>query len=82
MDIQSAIEWQKAFKKTYKGMPKEVDEACDMAIEALEKTNEMKPQEVLLHSGRKGYECRNCGNELSTSLFESVYCHWCGQRLE
>lgn len=82
MDIQSAIEWQKVFKKTYKGVPAEVNEACDMAIEALEKTNAMKPREVLLYSGRKGYECRNCGNELSTSPFESSYCHWCGQRLE
>lgn len=50
--------------------------------EAMEKQKVLKPQEVLLHSGRKGYECKNCGNELSTSPFESAYCHWCGQRLE
>ena len=32
MDIQKAIEWQKAFQKTSSGMPKEVDEVCDFTI--------------------------------------------------
>ena len=50
--------------------------------EAVEKQKSLKPQEILLHTGGKGFECRNCGNELSTNFFESFYCHWCGQRLE
>lgn len=50
-------------------------------IEALEKQIPMKPQEVLLAYG-KGYECQNCGNELSVSEFDGVYCHWCGQKLD
>lgn len=39
MEIQEAIEWQNAFKRTYKCVPAEVDEACDMAIAALEAVN-------------------------------------------
>lgn len=37
MDIKKAIEWQEAFKKTYKNntCEKEAYEACDMTIEAL-----------------------------------------------
>lgn len=37
MDINKAIKWQEAFKKTYKNNPceKEAYEACDMAIKAL-----------------------------------------------
>lgn len=42
MDIEKVIEWQKAFKKTYKGMPKEVDEACDFAIAALEELQQYR----------------------------------------
>lgn len=40
MDIQKAIEWQEAFKRTYKGNPmeKEAFAACDMAIKALKLT--------------------------------------------
>lgn len=44
MKIQKAIEWQRAFKRTYKHMPEEVDEACDMAISALEKQIPKKPR--------------------------------------
>lgn len=50
-------------------------------IEAMEKQIPMKPQEVLLSNG-KGYECSNCGNELSVSEYDGVYCHWCGQKLD
>lgn len=54
----------------------------DECQEAMEKQRALKPQEVLLYNGRSGFECKNCGNELSTNPFESTYCHWCGQRLE
>ena len=46
-----------------------------------EKQTPIKPQEVLLVHGR-GYECGNCGNELSVSEFDGIYCHWCGQKLD
>lgn len=49
--------------------------------ETLQKEIPSKPQEVLLAYG-KGYECKNCGNELSVNEFNGVYCHWCGQRLD
>ena len=42
MEIQQAIEWQKAFKRTYKGQPKEVDEACDLTITALEEIQQYR----------------------------------------
>ncbi len=37
MTYQEAIDWMDAFKRTYKGSPKEKEacEACDMAIEVL-----------------------------------------------
>lgn len=55
--------------------------ALQDAVEALQKQIPMKPQEVLLAYG-KGYECGNCGNELSVNEFDGVYCHWCGQKLD
>lgn len=54
----------------------------EMAIEALEKQIPMKPQAVLSSSGKKVYECMNCGNELSVNSFNGEYCHWCGQKLD
>lgn len=43
MTIQEAIEWQKAFKRTYKSTPSDVDDACDMAISALKEQLPKKP---------------------------------------
>lgn len=42
MNIQEAIKWQEAFKRTCKGAPKEVDVACDMAINALEEIQQYR----------------------------------------
>ena len=42
MDIEKAIEWEKAFKRTYNGMPQEVDEACDYTIAALEELQQYR----------------------------------------
>lgn len=60
---------------------KEIHFDFNRVEEALEKQIPLKPQEVLLANG-KGYECKNCGNELSVSEFDGVYCHWCGQKLD
>ena len=40
MTENEAIKWQEAYRKTYNHTPKEVDEACDMAIQALEEVQE------------------------------------------
>lgn len=42
MTEQEAIRWQEAFRKTYNGMPKEANEACDMAIAALEEIQQYR----------------------------------------
>lgn len=42
----------------------------------------MQPIEVLAPDGRTGYECRNCGNDLSVNCLNGIYCHWCGQKLD
>lgn len=54
---------------------------AEQAIDALEKEIPKKPQEVMLAYG-KGYECENCGSELSVNEFNGIYCHWCGQKLD
>lgn len=42
MTENEVIEWQKSFKKTYKGVPKEADEACDTAIKALQEIQQYR----------------------------------------
>ena len=80
MTESEAIEWQKSFKKTYKSFPKDVDDACDMAINALEKQIPKKP--------KNRYKTRyiwdsaycpicNCGITARWS-----YCQCCGQKLD
>lgn len=79
MDIQEAIEWQKAFKKTYKVMPKEVDEACNMAIEALEKKRREKVTDEKTRKCIGYYQCPSCGGLLTTN---QGFCEYCGQALD
>lgn len=49
--------------------------------EIAEKEEPKGVEEVILHNG-KGFECKNCGNELSVNEFNGIYCHWCGQKLD
>lgn len=42
MTENEAIKWQKSFKKTYNGFPPETEEACDMAIKALEEVQQYR----------------------------------------
>lgn len=42
MTIQEAIEWQEAFKRTYNGIPEEVNEACDFVISALKEIEQFR----------------------------------------
>lgn len=74
MNIREAIEWQEAFKRTYKGMPKEVDVACDMAIIALEKQDAEKPIYNSLY-----YLCPCCGERRSMRQ-KHKYCQECGKK--
>lgn len=50
-------------------------------MDAVNKQMADKPQKVLLSHGT-GYECKQCGNELSVNAFNGEYCHWCGQKLD
>lgn len=89
MTEQEAIEWQKAFKKTYRSMPKDSDIACDIAISALEKQIPKKPVEY----EDKYYGCTVCGNVLMIKWvkYPTVqtskkcglpYCMNCGQAID
>lgn len=90
MTIQEAIEWQKAFKRTYKSTPSDVDDACDMAISALEKQISKKPRENKIRGGLFGkikhYTCPTCGNCLLTKMMNerqnTSYCWDCGQEID
>lgn len=78
MDIKEAISWQEAFKKTYKGTPKEVDVACDMAVSALEKQVAKK----IVHNPEAGREADwTCPACKWTCSPYARHCQNCGQAL-
>lgn len=76
MEVKEAISWQMAFKKTYKGTPKEVDIACDMAIVALEKQDSEQPI-----TNKFYYFCPCCGARRSIKQ-KQKYCHECGKKFD
>lgn len=88
MTEQEAIEWQKAFKKTYRSMPKDSGIACDMAISALEKQIPKKPINCKMSKIKTavGWCCPSCGNELywDTDYGQKkfIHCTECGQKLD
>lgn len=43
--------------------------------------NPLEVDAILLHNGKTGYQCKNCGNELAVNKFNGEYCNWCGQKL-
>lgn len=47
--------------------------------EAREKQDPVKPMAVMDKSGRKVYECVNCGNDFPVGIVYLKYCPWCGQ---
>ena len=58
-------------------------EALDMAIEALEKQEPMRPGDPELGISPRHpiiTPCGNCGEELKDLFWD--YCPWCGQRIE
>lgn len=91
MNWHEAIEWQKAFKKTYNGQPEQVEDAIDMAIKALsampkyEKLKERDSAKRLNVEAETGYYvCPTCRSAISSGDESEVYkcCFNCGQRLD
>lgn len=80
MTIQKAVEWQIAFKQTYKSTPAGVDDACDMAISALEKQIAKKP---VIYKGTNRADCPICGMTVrGIDKPFGDFCSKCGQRLD
>ena len=86
MTENEAIEWQKAFKKTYKGFPKDVDVACDIAIKALEKQIPKKP--VINYKNTSDdvteieYTCSVCGTNFVELTPCKEWCPYCGNMFD
>lgn len=83
MTEQKAIEWQKAFKRTYKSTPAEVDEVCDMAISALEKQIPKKPEHIIKKYGKHKWRRKENG-EIDDFVWDFGYhcgvaCEICGK---
>lgn len=76
-----AIEWQNAFRRTYKGNPMdgEANQACDMAIDALEKQIPKKPIKIQTSPKRFYYACPICENRQDR---QEKHCYECGQALK
>lgn len=86
MTIQEALKWIKTIKGLYKPLLKEANEACDVAIQALEKQIPKKVEYdgKYIDNGFTKYrmgKCTNCGRWHS-SRDEIIYCSKCGQRLD
>lgn len=80
MTIQKAVEWQIAFKQTYKSTPAGIDDACDMAISALEKQIAKKP---VIYKGTNRADCPICGMTVrGIDKPFGDFCSKCGQRLD
>lgn len=86
MTESEAIKWQKSFKETYKGFPKDVDVACDIAIKALEK--QVPKKTILQRSNEKSlYKCPCC-DSIFVEAYENMqrgyipkFCEMCGQSI-
>lgn len=88
-----AIEWQNAFRRTCKGglMEGETNQACNMAVVALEKKI---PKKIILNSEddreNEDYICPNCKDILQKhrkgatriTIYKYKFCHRCGQALD
>lgn len=77
MTAQKAIGWMKALKKIYKPMPKDVNDACDVAISALKKQLPKKP---VMTEDKQFALCPCCNGK--GLLDKQMYCDCCGQRLD
>ena len=85
MTREEAIKWQEAFKRTYGNFPPEAKEACDMAIEALEKHIPIRP---IIRMEEKGFNkgciyphCPIC-DTMPVPHPNVSYCDKCGQAID
>lgn len=82
MTIQEALKWMKTIKGLYKPSLKEANEACDVAIQALEK---QLPNKYEIKGGVPYCPC--CGEIATTDTGDSFldywlrFCNKCGQKL-
>lgn len=82
MTIQEALKWMKTIKGLYKPLLKEANEACDVAIQALEK---QLPNKYEIKDGVPYCPC--CGEIATTDTGDSFldywlrFCNKCGQKL-
>lgn len=86
MDIKEAIKWQKTFVKFY-GFTKETQEACELAVGALEKQLGMEPdfEGDGYADGFPMYDtwiCPGCGKRYEVGYDEYDYCPACGQKIK
>jgi hypothetical protein len=82
MTEKEAIEWQNAFRKTYNGFPKLVDEAVDISIAALQKQVPEKPVYKSPFDEDDDDDCKipfcpNC-NKTITDYLKIDWCSNCG----
>lgn len=79
MTIQEALKWMKTIKGLYKPLLKEANEACDVAIQALEKQISKKPIK-----GKNGDLSCSCGLIIQRKNRRTClhYCHNCGQAID
>lgn len=81
MTEQEAIKWQEAFRKTYNGMPKEADEACNMAIASIEEVQQYRALGTV-DECREAFEQLKIAKEAIRKLLCSEYgssCQFCIQ---
>ena len=81
---EEAVKWQETFRKTYGIMP-EAAEACDMAIESLEKGIPIRPimriEEKGFNKGRIYPHCPIC-DTMPVPHPNVSYCDKCGQAID
>lgn len=55
----------------------ETDKYCKLLQKLIDRCT--KPKPIILDVD--GFHCPSCGLRLETKAFDSIYCHYCGQRL-
>ena len=85
MTREEARKWQETFKRTYGNFSPEATEACDMAIEALEKRIPIRP---IMRIEEKGFNkgciyphCPIC-DTMPVPHPNVSYCDKCGQAID
>lgn len=83
MTYKEAVEWQNAFRQMYNGMPAEVDDAIDLAVNALEKQIPVKPiVKGIVHEYCPPQRyCPICERRLKNNR-HMRFCPRCGQAID